>query len=252
MNRFPDKQTLKALCIMVLGISASFCHEAAYAQAVQPTQGAESTPHAADATSAQAQAQAGAEPTQTKADSMSATEPLKPNEQYLLFEADAPELGWRVVNDSVMGGVSSSTWKRTEDRNFEFTGVLSLENNGGFASVRSDATDFGLTVVSAFVLRVKGDGRTYQLRFRTNGKWDGVAYAQSFETVAGEWVEVELPFSGFIPTWRGQIVSDAPPLDAKKIEQVTWMVADKKSGPFKLEIDWVKTLSGTGESIEDE
>lgn len=173
---------------------------------------------------------------------------LNPSESAFLFEPGTPALGWRVVNDTVMGGLSSSTWQLTKEGVFVFSGSVSLENNGGFASVRSDVRDFGLADVAAFVLRVKGDGRTYQLRFRTDATWDGVAYVQSFPTVAGEWTEVVLPFEGFIPTWRGRIVSDAPPLVASSIRQVAWMIADKESGAFKLEVDWVKTR--TDESNE--
>lgn len=164
------------------------------------------------------------------------------NEVPMLFSADAPELGWRVINDTVMGGVSSGTWRFKPSGAFEFSGALSLQNNGGFASVRSDAADFGLSEVEGFALRVKGDGRTYQLRFYTSGQWDGVAYAQSFPTIAGEWSDVVLPFKGFLPTWRGREVSDAPTLLPENIRQVTLMIADKVEGPFSLEVESVRAL----------
>jgi monofunctional biosynthetic peptidoglycan transglycosylase len=43
---------------------------------------------------------------------------------------------WRIVNDDVMGGVSSSKLYLNEEQNLVFSGNLSLENNGGFASSR--------------------------------------------------------------------------------------------------------------------
>jgi uncharacterized surface protein with fasciclin (FAS1) repeats len=43
---------------------------------------------------------------------------------------------WRIVNDDVMGGISDSRF-RIDGGKAVFTGRLSLENNGGFASVRS-------------------------------------------------------------------------------------------------------------------
>ena len=45
-------------------------------------------------------------------------------------------LPWRSINDGVMGGLSSGGM-RLEDGIAVFSGTLSLENNGGFSSVRS-------------------------------------------------------------------------------------------------------------------
>lgn len=43
---------------------------------------------------------------------------------------------WYVVNDNVMGGVSNSSMVFTENETLVFKGRVSLDNNGGFASVR--------------------------------------------------------------------------------------------------------------------
>lgn len=43
---------------------------------------------------------------------------------------------WIVVNDGVMGGVSRSAFVDSESGYASFQGVMSLDNNGGFASVR--------------------------------------------------------------------------------------------------------------------
>ena len=43
---------------------------------------------------------------------------------------------WRIVNDDVMGGISTSELYLNDDKNLIFNGNLSLENNGGFASSR--------------------------------------------------------------------------------------------------------------------
>ena len=48
--------------------------------------------------------------------------------------ADAAK-DWQTVNDGVMGGVSEGKFKITDAKTLEFFGNLSLENNGGFASV---------------------------------------------------------------------------------------------------------------------
>jgi len=76
------------------------------------------------------------------------------------------------VNDGVMGGISSSTMEATADGAGVFAGRLSLENNGGFASVRT-VVESDLSTFAGLVLRVRGDGRSYQVRLRTNDRFDG-------------------------------------------------------------------------------
>lgn len=151
---------------------------------------------------------------------------------------------WSIVNDGVMGGVSSGDLELTEDQTVIFTGFLSLENNGGFASARAAFPSLDLSGYDGVVLRVRGDGRTYQLRFRTSNNFDGVAYSSEFGTDSGQWMEIRLPLSGFKPTFRGRVPRGAPPFDPARIRQMTVLIGDKKEGPFKLEIEWVRAYEG--------
>ena len=142
---------------------------------------------------------------------------------------------WFIVNDGVMGGVSQSSAKLTADQTMLFTGNVSLENNGGFASVRHVADMISFTDSKGVALRVKGDGNKYQLRFRTSNRFDGVAYMVSFETKRDEWLDLVFPWDRFSPTFRGRTVK-APPLAPEKIGQVGFLIADKQQGPFRLEV----------------
>ena len=67
---------------------------------------------------------------------------------------------WQVVNDDVMGGVSTSSFRVTNGIAV-FRGEVSLENNGGFASVCSLPSRHDLAGCDAYVIRVRGDGRRY-------------------------------------------------------------------------------------------
>lgn len=158
-----------------------------------------------------------------------------------LFEFDdASEAErWLAVNDNVMGGVSEGAASPTGDSCLLFSGSISLENNGGFASIRSLPSDPDLAGFHGIRVRVKGDGRTYQFRLRTDRNLDGVAFKQEFETVEGEWIEVALPFASFVPTFRGRVLTDVPPLDPADVRQLGFLLADKKAGPFNLLIDWI-------------
>lgn len=146
---------------------------------------------------------------------------------------------WTIVNDGVMGGRSASNIELTKNGSASFSGYLSLDNNGGFASTRAILDHLDLTGFSGITMRVKGDGRTFQLRIRTSGTLDGASYASEFATEAGEWTEVFLPFSEFRPTFRGRVPRGMGPLDPSTIRQIGFLIGDKAEGPFQLEISWI-------------
>ncbi len=159
------------------------------------------------------------------------------------FTSDAVE-SWYVVNDGVMGGRSSSEMRHEEGDIGVFDGNLSLENNGGFASVRAVVAEGALAGASAPVLRVRGDGKRYQLRLRMGGDFDGVAYAAGFETTAGQWTTLQLPLKSFRPTFRGYVPRNAKPLDSAQVRQIGIMLTDKQEGPFRLEIAGLEAVKG--------
>lgn len=160
---------------------------------------------------------------------------------------------WRAVNDGVMGGLSEGGGRRTGDGTMAFTGVLSLENNGGFSSIRTgedDASshDFRLGGFDGLLLKVRGDGRTYDVRLNTDARtsWGGVVSFQGrFETRPDEWIEVRVPFSSFVATFHGELL-DGVPLDPAKARRLGLLIGDKKAGPFRLEVAWIKAYRGAG------
>jgi peptide-methionine (R)-S-oxide reductase len=156
------------------------------------------------------------------------------------FQGQNEAARWVRVNDGVMGGLSQSEMSFTPQGTALFEGDLSLENYGGFASVRTIPGDFGLGGHAGLALRVKGDGRRFKLRLRTDNRLDGPAYESEFETKIDGWVTVEAPFRDFVPTFRGRRLRNAPTLDGAAVRQIGFMLADKQAGPFRLEIDWVK------------
>lgn len=140
---------------------------------------------------------------------------------------------WRSINDDVMGGVSTSRIVKTADC-MSFEGQLSLENNGGFASVRRPI-DEDLSTAAGVQLQVRGDGRTYQFRLRQDGGFDGVAWRAEFSTRT-DWQTVVLPFDEFVPVFRGRRVPGAGPVTPEAIRQIGFMLADKTPGAFALAI----------------
>ncbi len=148
--------------------------------------------------------------------------------------------GWQVVNDDVMGGVSASSFSLTNGVAM-FRGEVSLENNGGFASVRSLPSRHDLAGGEAFLLRVRGDGRRYKFTVRTESGFDTPIYQCAFKTRPGEWEEHRLAFRDFVPTFRGSVLRDAPPLNPARVASVGLLISDQQAGAFRLEVAWVKT-----------
>ncbi|MEM7146131.1 MAG: CIA30 family protein [Verrucomicrobiota bacterium] len=159
---------------------------------------------------------------------------------------------WQIVNDGVMGGLSKGNIEMTDDGTMRFFGDLSLKNNGGFSTVRSEDVDFNLSNDLGLLLRVKGDGRTYEARLDSDARFRSwpVSFAGEFKTTKGKWQEVKVPFSSFKGSFRGQDIPDAV-LDPSQIERLGILLADKNEGSFDLEIDWIRTYGkGQGAFIE--
>jgi NADH dehydrogenase [ubiquinone] 1 alpha subcomplex assembly factor 1 len=161
-----------------------------------------------------------------------------------LFDFSGREPSWYTVNDNVMGGLSQSQVAvDTELRRLSFSGDVSLENNGGFASTRSQWTNYNLGAFDGIALRVRGDGNIYRLRIRTEETGYGIAYTSLFDTRADTWQEVYIPFSEMVPLYRGYVVNAAGPLNPVSIRSFGLMMADKQEGTFSLEVDWINAVA---------
>jgi len=147
-------------------------------------------------------------------------------------------LNWKIVNDSVMGGRSDATLKLKNNLYGVFNGYLSLQNNGGFSSIRAYYPP-DLINVKSITIRIKGDGRQYSFGVRGNtSNW--ASYTHTFNTVKNKWIEKELMIKDFYPLYRGYYLNDMPLLSEMVIKEIGFMLSDKQTGPFELEIDWIR------------
>jgi NADH dehydrogenase [ubiquinone] 1 alpha subcomplex assembly factor 1 len=165
------------------------------------------------------------------------------NEEQFLFEFSNPFhiRGWHAVDDTVMGGVSRSEFVQSHSQ-ANFTGKLSLEHNGGFCSVRSGMIETYFTgsieTFSGLVMRVRGDGKKYSLRIRTDENLDGTSFEWPFEA-RDRWDELRVPWTALTGIFRGQRVWFAPKFEPAKIRTVGFIIT-RQEGPFQLEVDWIK------------
>ncbi|TVQ91524.1 MAG: CIA30 family protein [Chromatiaceae bacterium] len=154
------------------------------------------------------------------------------------FRDPPPAAAWAAVDDRVMGGVSASRAEFAPE-GLIFRGTVSLDQGGGFASIRAQPREYGLAGATAFVLRVQGDGRNYKFGVRTDDAFDGVQYQARFATTPGAWIDVELPLAAFQPTFRGRTV-DAPALDPARIKVFGLLIAERQAGPFRLVVESIQ------------
>ena len=164
------------------------------------------------------------------------------NKPHTLFDFTGVDAAkeWQSVNDGVMGGVSEGKFQITDKKTLEFFGTLSLENNGGFASVRTKAKKLGLEKGDTLVARVRGDGREYSMNLYLNKPLMAFSYRAAVQTKKDEWIEIKLSLDKFEATSFGQVVKDAGAVKPEKVDALGFMLADKKAGAFKMEIEWVK------------
>jgi len=160
----------------------------------------------------------------------------------VLFSFDKPESAgkWIAVNDSVMGGVSRGGFRLADDGILVFSGTLSLENRGGFASIQSVQDPVDLSANAGLLIRVRGDGRKYWLTLKTNRWIMAGSYRVEFSTTPGKWQEIRAPFADFRATSFGRELADFPPPDPAKVESIGFLIAAKEACPFSLEVAWIK------------
>jgi hypothetical protein len=163
------------------------------------------------------------------------------------FTASSADLGWYVVNDNVMGGRSEGDFEQQQGE-LRFAGSTNT-NGGGFSSIRTKPMQLDLSNHAGIRLRVKGDGRRYTWRLTSDARWRGrqVSYWANFETRNGKWSTVNIPFSSFIPQFRGYQL-DGPALDPGQIQGMGLMIYDNQDGPFELQLASVHAYSAKEES----
>lgn len=164
----------------------------------------------------------------------------KPQTLFDFTGADAAK-DWQTVNDGVMGGVSEGN-VRVAGKTLEFYGTLSLENNGGFASVRTKPKALGLEAGDTIVTRVRGDGRAYTLNLYVAKRMRAFSYRVAVPTKKDTWIEVAVPLDRFEATAFGEVIEGAGAVNPGEVNAVGFLLGDKQAGPFKLEVAWIKRV----------
>ena len=144
---------------------------------------------------------------------------------------------WVIVDDVVMGGRSSGSFKLNSDGLGVFEGTVSTENYGGFSSLRYRFKRTSTKDYSKIIMKLKGDGKKFQFRIKANSS-DYYSYSIPFVTT-GKWQEIEIYLKDLVPTFRGRTV-DKPNFDNDSFEELTFLFGNKKNEKFKLLLDKIE------------
>jgi hypothetical protein len=165
---------------------------------------------------------------------------LLTTDSSLIFDFDkgVDLQGWQVVDDVVMGGRSSGKFAINNDGHGVFSGEVSLENNGGFSSVRYDFSEKkSVKEYSKIIITLKGDKKDYQFRVKVRSN-DYYSYIASFKT-SGEWEKVEISLAEMYPSFRGRTL-DKPNFESDYMKEIRFLIGNKKPQNFELIIDKIE------------
>ncbi|WP_308990843.1 CIA30 family protein [Mariniflexile litorale] len=141
---------------------------------------------------------------------------------------------WKTINDVVMGGKSNSFFTLNEAGFGVFSGQVSLENNGGFSMLQYNFDKKNTSTFTRACITVKGDGKTYQFRIKSNAT-DKHSYIAIFDTISN-WTTIEIPLNSMYPAFRGNVLN-LPNYSGEHMAQIAFLIGNKKEEVFKLEID---------------
>ena len=154
-----------------------------------------------------------------------------PSQVIFDFNKSAEIQNWLIVDDVVMGGKSSGTFNLNADGFGVFEGNISLDNNGGFSSVRYRFEKTLVKEYSTVHIKLRGDGKKYQFRIKAKSG-DYYSYISPFQTT-GEWQEIEIPLKEMYPSFRGRKL-DQPNFSDDYIEEITFLIGNKKEEDLLL------------------
>jgi NADH dehydrogenase [ubiquinone] 1 alpha subcomplex assembly factor 1 len=162
----------------------------------------------------------------------------QPSEMTLFyFTLDSNLSDWATVDDTVMGGRSDGNFGLNEAGHGEYTGHVSVKNNGGFSSLRYGFPTMRSEGITKAIIRLKGDGNRYQFRVKSQNR-EYQSYVTYIET-SGEWEEVEVTLADLKPQFRGRQLN-MPDYPGELLSEIRFLIGNKKEQDFKLELDWIK------------
>lgn len=146
---------------------------------------------------------------------------------------------WFVVLDGVMGGLSEGDATMTEN-SMLFKGKVSLENNGGFASLRTSYGNYDLSTYEKISVRYRSTGQDFGITLTKYRQFWRANYKANLPITRGEWETVTFKLTDFDTYRLGRKLSGHPDTDdLSKIIRLGFISNTKAPTAFEIEIDTI-------------
>jgi NADH dehydrogenase [ubiquinone] 1 alpha subcomplex assembly factor 1 len=148
---------------------------------------------------------------------------------------------WVMISDNIMGGVSKSKLEYTENTMI-LTGTLSLDNFGGFASVKTRFGQYDISPFQGVKIKFKASNQKFAFTLEDNNIWTFPNYKGAFfSTKPNTWEEKIVYFKDFkeyqIGEATGKTLKES---SLKNMVRMGTITTEKKEGPFSIEIDYIE------------
>ena len=155
------------------------------------------------------------------------------------FETEKDGRNWRIINDGAMGGISIGQ-AGLDDNSMLFVGQLSFENNGGFASLRSNRMRLDLSEANFIEIKYRLEGIKFAFMFEQYGRFWQPYYSYPLETTDGEWVTKLIPVQSLQETRMSEYTGRTYNKDnTRPFFRMGFISDDKSEDRFELEIDYI-------------
>ena len=144
---------------------------------------------------------------------------------------------WFVVLDGVMGGLSTGEVEQSAE-SIIFRGSVSLENNGGFASLRTPYQPYDLSSYTTVTVRYKSTGQDFGLTLNKYKNFWRPQYKTNLPMTGGEWKTITCNLSDFGTYRLGEPMEGSPDKDdLASIIRLGLISNTKVATDFEIEID---------------
>ena len=174
---------------------------------------------------------------------------VKASEQSLVFDfgntSDRVQ-NWVLISDNIMGGISKASVKYT-DNTVILQGDISLDNFGGFASLKTKFKAIDLSSYSGIKIRYKAVNQRFAFTLEETQNWTRPNYKKEFTSNKQDsWEIATINFKDFKEYVIGEPTGDYMNLESlRNILRLGIISIEKKEGPFSLEIDYIEFFTDT-------
>jgi NADH dehydrogenase [ubiquinone] 1 alpha subcomplex assembly factor 1 len=164
---------------------------------------------------------------------MTTTTQAKPTLEYNFGESDCGLCDWFVVLDGVMGGRSKAEFEQTENS--------AVDNNGGFASIRTPFSGFDLSGFKQVTIRYRSTGQQFAMSLSNYKRFYKPKYKQALPNTNNEWSTLTLKLDEFYKVRLGTKLEGAPSQeDLAEVIRLGLISDEKKASAFQLELDFIR------------